>query len=300
MTMNDSGISVVIPTYRREEVLLQTIGHVLQLQPPPAEIIVVDQTEEHAVSTAAALKALSTEGKIRLISLSKPSITHAMNVGLLEAKEDVVLFLDDDVVPDKALAAAHLNAHAEGCNIIAGRVLQPGDEPAADDYSGVFRFCSNQRRFVDEFVGCNFSVKRKTTLALGGFDENFVHVAYRYEAEFADRALSSGEKILFEPAAGIHHLKVSGGGTRSFGDHLRTVRPSHSVGEYYYLMRSGRAAHRLAKMAVRPLRAVRTRHHLHNPWWIPLTLAAELLGLIWAVVLFLKGPKYIIPAGGTK
>jgi len=37
---------------------------------------------------------------------------------------------------------------------------------------------------------------------------------------------------------------------------------------------------------------VATRHHLRRPWWIPLTLIAELRGMAWALALFLRGPKY--------
>ena len=37
-------ISVAIPTYGRDEVLVETITALLSLNPPPSELIVVDQT----------------------------------------------------------------------------------------------------------------------------------------------------------------------------------------------------------------------------------------------------------------
>jgi len=291
--MSETTISVVIPTYKREQVLLDTIRHLLKLQLLPSEIIIIDQTGSHEFVTSRTLINLDEQGKISWIRLPYPSITHAMNIGMLEARHDIVLFLDDDIIPGKNLIESHLRAHAEGHNIVAGQVLQPGEEVLYGDHSGSFRFCSSRRRFVNEFIGCNFSVKRKLGLTLGGFDENFVHVAYRFEKEFADRALAAGTRIFFEPAASIRHLKAQSGGTRAFGKHLKTIKPSHSVGEYYYLMRSRRVRHRLFKMLSRPLRAVRTKHHLRSPWWIPLTLVAEMLGFAWAVSLFLQGPKYV-------
>jgi GT2 family glycosyltransferase len=142
-------------------------------------------------------------------------------------------------------------------------------------------------------VGCNFSVKRSIALALGGFDENFVQVAYRFEAEFAGRALARGERILFEPAASIHHLKEHRGGTRAFGQHLTTVRPSHSVGAYYYLFRTKAIRNRFLKMIARAGRSIRTKHHLLHPWWIPLTLLAEIFGFCWAAALAIRGPRLI-------
>lgn len=287
--------SVVIVTYRREQVLLETIRYLHALLPPPAEVLIVDQSEQHESATNAALESWHQKGQIRWIKLSRPSVTHAMNTGLLEARNEIVIFVDDDIIPDADLLASHISAQTDGlANIVAGQVLQPGEERLPYLAEGdQFKFCSSQRRWVRELIGCNFSVKKFTAIALGGFDENFLHVAYRFESEFCDRALSAGERILFEPTASIRHLKASAGGTRSFGEHLTTVKPSHTVGAYYYLLRGRNVEKRFLQLILRPLRAVRTKHHLRRPWWIPMTLAAEFGGFIWAVSLFLRGPALI-------
>src|SRR5690242_5595977 len=44
-------VSVIIPTYNRDEVLQQTLECVLRQEPSPREIIVVDQTKEHNAAT---------------------------------------------------------------------------------------------------------------------------------------------------------------------------------------------------------------------------------------------------------
>lgn len=291
-------ISVAIPTYRRETVLLDTINYLLRLDPSAAEILVIDQTEEPSSKTADELRAMDKAGSIRWVRLTEPSITHAMNVGLMEAKHDVVLFLDDDVIPCPALIAAHARAHKNGCNIVAGQVLQPGEEPDLESsQSNGFRFRSSTAQMITEVMGGNFSTKRKLALRIGGFDENFVHAAYRFEADYAARALASGEKIYFEPEASIRHLKASAGGIRSYGNYLTTIKPSHAVGDYYYLLRAKQIRHRVLKMLWRPLRAVRTKHHLTHPWWIPGTLIAETLGFFWAVRLVARGPRLIGEVG---
>ena len=278
--MNTAVISVVIPTYQREQVLVEALDCLLKLQPPPAEVVLVDQTPEHEPATQHVLAELERAERIRWIRLSRPSITHAMNV---------------DIIPGADLIAAHMRAHAtRDCNVIAGQVLQPGEEPMSEEQSARgFTFHSNRGQFITELMGGNFSIKRKLALKLGGFDENFVHVAYRFEAEFAARSLAAGEKIWFEPEASIRHLKAGSGGTRSYGDHLKTIRPSHSVGAYYYLLRSKTAPNRLLKLFARPIRAIRTQHHLSHPWWIPPTLLAEAAGFFWAVGLVLRGPRLI-------
>ena len=258
----------------------------------------VDQTPRHAPKTEAQLRKLDAQREIVWIRLLRPSIPCAMNTGLVRAREAIVLFLDDDVVPDDHLVAAHARAHQEaGVAVVAGRIVQPWESGRAVKESGSFRFSSLKRQWVTGFMGCNFSVKRSVAIALGGFDENFIHVAYRFEADFADRLLATGGRILFEPLAGIHHLKAPDGGTRVYGDHLRTVRPSHAVGEYYYVLRHWRSRERLRRLAERPIAAVATRHHLRRPWWIPVTLTAELLGFCWGVGLVLRGPRYLKQGG---
>jgi GT2 family glycosyltransferase len=289
------ALSVVIPTYGRERVLVETIDYLLKLRQGPAEIVIVDQTPEHEKDTQHVLAELESSKKIRWIRLASPSITHAMNVALEQARYEIVLFLDDDIVPGENLIDAHARAHAQGdCNIVAGQVLQPGEKPADEEQSvGRFTFCSSRRQYISDLMGGNFSINRDVALKLGGFDENFVHVAYRFEAEFASRAIAAGERVLFEPDASIRHLKASTGGTRSYGGHLTTISPSHSVGEYYYLLRSKRIPRRTLKILARPMRAIRTRHHLSHPWWIPGTLFAESWGFLWAVALALRGPRLI-------
>jgi hypothetical protein len=91
----------------------------------------------------------------------------------------------------------------------------------------------------------------------------------------------------------LRHLKAPDGGTRVYGDHLRTVRPSHAVGEYYYILRRCRARAWLRPLFRRVVTAVGTRHHLRHPWWIPVTITAEALGFFWALGLALRGPRYL-------
>ena len=293
--MAQSFVSVIIPTYKREQVLLETIEHILRLEPSPAEIIVIDQTREHDPRTSAALTDLVENKKILWLRIPYPSIPHAMNAGLQKAQSNIVLFLDDDIIPDDNLIAAHLAAHEkDNCNIVAGQVLQRNEEPLESvDGDREFRFFSSKSRFISELMAGNFSIKRNLALTLGGFDENFVHVAYRFEAEFADRAVASGERIFFEPGASIRHLKVKEGGTRSYGHHLTTIKPSHSVGAYYYLFRSPLVTNRSLKSMARAFRAVTTKHHLYHPWWIIPTLISELLGFVWALALNIRGQRFI-------
>lgn len=284
-------LSVAIPTFGRDAVLIDSITALLDLDPPPWELLIVDQTPQHDAASQERLERWNQEGRIRWLRLNRPSITGAMNHALLQAHGDRVLFLDDDILPDAALLRAHQAAgEAQPEAMVAGRVLQPWHGGAADPQGSPFLFNSLEARQVSTFMGGNVAIPRREALALGGFDANFVKVAYHFEAEFAHRWCVAGHAILYEPAALIHHLRAERGGTRSYGQHLTTVRPDHAVGRYYFLLRS-RPPLQASRAAIGDLlRSVRTRHHLRRPWWIPLTLLAELRGLLWALRLNSGGP----------
>jgi GT2 family glycosyltransferase len=290
-------VSVVIATYGRDSMLVDTVRRVLEQDPAPSEILIVDQTPAHEPSVERELGELAAAGAIAWIRRRAPSIPAAMNAGLLRARSDIVVFLDDDVIPAPGLLAAHRTAHRRsGAGVVAGQVLQPGEEPTPGRGAS-FGFHSAERQWVGEVIGANFSIRRGLALAIGGMDENFVRAAYGFEAELCARAAAAGARILFEPLASVRHLRAPVGGTRSYGSHLRTAKPGHSVGAFYRILRTSPPAAVPFRVAGRLARAIRTRHHLSRPWWIPATLVAETLGLGWAIGLSLRGPR-LLDGGG--
>lgn len=283
-------LSIVIPTYGREQVLVDTVAAVLAVASAGTEIVVVDQTKTHEPAVHKRLEDWYRQSVIHWIRQHEPSIPRAMNRGALEARGEIVLYLDDDIVPDSRLLVVHTEAHqSHRGDIIAGRVLQPWH----DDDHDAEPFTTTMPEFKDEFMGGNFSIRREKLLALGGFDENFRGAAYRFEREFADRVLGTGGTIWYEPAALIRHLHHPSGGTRSKGGHLTSWNPRHPVGAYYYLLASRRIRRRWRKVLARMFSSVKTKHHLRRPWYIPVTLVSEAAGLLWALGLWLRGPRLL-------
>jgi GT2 family glycosyltransferase len=286
-------ITVAIPTFNRGAIVVETIRRLFALDPPPGAIIVVDQSAE----PNDALARWHREGRIQLIRLDAPSIPHAMNKALIAADTPVVLYLDDDVEPSPGLVAAHERAHVSTETwAVVGQILQPGEEPGhfvqpEDDLE--FHFNHDSGRFVANVMAGNLSVKRQHAVAAGGFDENFVGAAYRFETDFALRLLAAGGRIWFSPEASLRHLKLSTGGLRSFGDHRSSPSPAHSVGDYYFALH-----HRspLWRYGLRRLRAnVMTRYHLTHPWTMPTKVIGELRGILLARRLARSGRRLITP-----
>ena len=283
-------ITIAIPTLGRDDVLLDTINGLLNLDRSADEIIIIDQTEKHNYKTSSQLRTWHGEKKIQWIRVQYKSITHAMNIALRKAMSERVLFLDDDIVPDTELVNAHMiSASKHPQAIIAGRVLQPWHKGKEDKADNPFLFNSLHRREVSSFMGGNVLVPRCEAIRIGGFDTNFVRVAYHFEAEFAYRWIQNGNQIFYEPEALIHHLKTERGGTRSYGNHLTTLKPDHAVGRYYYHLCRYSLRNSIYLSLNDLVKSTLTRHHLRNPLWIPFTLIAEITGLLWALVLFQSG-----------
>jgi len=314
-------LSIVIPTYGRDEVLCDTIASLLQIDRGAYEIIVMDQTQRHDPHSERRLAEWQRNGEIQWRRLHAPSITEAMNQGVLAAAGDIVLFLDDDIIPDPNLLHNHLSAYEQYPEAWAtvGQVLQPEDWENAETRQNIppraniqsddsrdvspystlsadlrFPFNGEMSGWIGNVMAGNLSVERERFLELGGFDENFIPpVAYRFETEFAKRIIVSGGGIWFEPSASIRHLRAPSGGTRSHGSHLTSASPVHGVGDYYYALRCGHGWERLLYMLRRPFREVRTRFHLRHPWYIPVKFIGELRAMAEAVQLYRQGPRLI-------
>ena len=296
-------ISIVIPTYGRDEVLVQTIEDLLKCDPLAMELLVIDQTPQHAADTEQRLHELHDAERIRWIRQSPPSITRAMNRGLMEARSPIVLFVDDDIVPASGLLGAHAVAHEDGgLTAVVGQVIQPWQQPAdvaaACPRSGLladldFPFFSTRADDVYNVMAGNLSVKRDHAIACGGFDENFVGAAYRFETEFARRILNRGGRIRFAPSASLKHLRSERGGTRSQGSHLTSADPVHGVGDYYFALLHGWRVDVIRYVFRRMIREVCTKFHLRHPWYIPVKLVGEVRALCWAWQLHRRGPALI-------
>lgn len=291
-----SDVTIVIPTYSRGAILVRTLETILALDPQPAAILVVDQTPAYPADVEGKLRAWHEAGRIRWLRTSPPSIPHAMNEGLREAKTPAVLFLDDDVAPIASIVAEHAAAYADpGVCAVVGQCLQPGEEPQhfarpARNHLGIpdleLHFNHDAPLSVRNVIAMNLSVRREEALAVGGFDENFVFVAYRFESDFALRLTANGCRIRFEPRASVRHLRIASGGTRAYGDHRTSAHPAHSAGDYYFALRHARSFWLYALDRLR--RNVLTRFHATHPWTIPAKLAGELRGLLLARRLALR------------
>ncbi len=226
------AISVIIPTYNREDALRDSIADVLKQDYSNFEVLVVDQTATHKPEIQQYLEAMSNQGKIRWFRVQWASLPGARNYAVRRAKGDIILFIDDDVqLPDNFLTnhAKNYQANPE-IGAIAGRVFDrmkltdsQGNliieqlPPEAMDPGIAWYYIDLVHTVKPQQVlsarGCNMSFRREIFTQHGlKFDERFRGSAVREESDFCLRLRSTGYKIWYDPEAHLVHLGEETGG----------------------------------------------------------------------------------------
>jgi len=197
-------VTVVIPTIGRLEPLRRCLESLASSAPPPAEVLVVDQSHD---ATLVPLVDELGDGRTRVVPSLGLGVARARNDGLRAATNDVVLVTDDDcTVPvDWAATGWQLAADHPGA-IVTGRVLPVGDPRAVpstkDDPLPVD--LSSERRGGWLF-GNNMALPRGAVLDLGGFDERFGPEEAAEDNEFCYRWLRAGRPLRYEPSLVVQH-----------------------------------------------------------------------------------------------
>jgi GT2 family glycosyltransferase len=197
-------VTVAIPTIGRLEPIRRCLESVRACAPPPAEILVVDQSHDPALS---ALVAEVAGDRARVVPSRGLGVSRSRNDGLWAAAHAVVLITDDDcTVPADWVVTGHTLAAAHPGAIVTGRVLPVGDPRAVpstkDDPLAVD--LSSERRGGWLF-GNNMVLPRTAVLDLGGFDERFGPEEAAEDNEFCYRWLRAGRTLRYEPSLVVEH-----------------------------------------------------------------------------------------------
>lgn len=214
-------ISVIICTYGRPEMCRETVVALLPELPPNGEIIVVAQPTP---SSKAMPLVADLDKRVTLLIQTEPHLAKARNVGLAKSQGEIVLYVDDDILPRPGLLRQHLLAYKDPrVGGVAGRVLSPGMDskttcdPKALDSEWQWwcaDFDHDTRAPVLTARGCNMSFRRQLLIQAGGFDPNYVFTV-RDDSDMSFRIRGLGYLILYEPTAALVHLDNQVGGTRN-------------------------------------------------------------------------------------
>ncbi|HEY6202685.1 MAG TPA: glycosyltransferase family 2 protein [Candidatus Limnocylindria bacterium] len=209
---------MVVPTYGRRASLGRLLD-ALAAQQGPADFEVVVVDDGSMDDTRAWLRALRTPYALHVVEQANGGPAAARNRGVVDALGELIIFLDDDVVPAADLIAKHREAHRDWPDrVVTGPMLPPAkwrrpswirweETKLVRQYDAMAaqRFECTYRQF---FTG-NASLRRSHFLAAGGFDTDFRRAE---DIELGYRLARRGLRFVFEPSARAWHYP-----TRSFG-----------------------------------------------------------------------------------
>jgi GT2 family glycosyltransferase len=189
-------VSIVVPTRNRAD-RLRALLESLAGQKAAWEVIVVDDASDD--QTPAVLR----EADCRAVRLERPGgPAAARNIGWRAAGGSLVAFIDDDCVATPGWVEALAGAYARDPEAVVQGRTEP--DPREIGRLGAFARSQSVTAPGPWFQTCNIAYPRALLERLGGFDETFPYPAGE-DTDLGWRAIESGARIVFEPAAVAWH-----------------------------------------------------------------------------------------------
>ena len=187
---------MVVPTRDRNALLarcLDQLAPTAQSAAPEYEVIVSDDSAERAAGPLVRANfpwARVVEGPRRGPAANR-------NAGARAATGELLVFLDDDCVPERELLSGYASALRADVVAYEGRITCREGVRSPLTTSPV-------NLTGGTLWSCNFAMRRDVFAELGGFDERFP-TAHMEDADLRDRIMASGHSIAFVPGASVDH-----------------------------------------------------------------------------------------------
>lgn len=212
-----TSIEVITPTFNRLEPLRRTLAGLASQSHRQFTVLIVDDCSTVPVEDT--VNAQDYPFEVHFLRTGRNSgPAAARNLGVRFSTASIIAFVDDDVVPDRALLETHLSSLLSNgqTSVSIGPLRAPGDwkptpwnrweaQTIAAEYRKMARgeYAPTWRQF---FTG-NAMLRRQAFLEAGGFNESFKRAE---DIEFAYRLAQRGAKFVFEPrAVGWHYAERS-------------------------------------------------------------------------------------------
>lgn len=205
-------LSVIVCTRNRSDALARLLEQLEHLVVPDGvrwELIVVDNASTD--TTASMLATLQSPLPLRVVHERIPGLSRARNTGIAAARGDLLLFTDDDCLPDAHwLATVHEEfTRAPSLGVLGGRVelFDLRDRPTTTRTSrerGAISAACN----LDGIIGCNLSFRRSTLAAIGPFDVGLgggTGAGAGEDVDIVYRSLRAGLRVEYSPDALVYH-----------------------------------------------------------------------------------------------
>ena len=202
-------VSVIIPTHNQKEILAKTLDYLI-LQDYPKdqyEIIVVDDGSTDGTQEMVKSKMGSKVG-LRYLYQKQRGPHFARNLGIEKARGEIIIFVDSDIFTPPNFISEHVTFHQK-----FGDVVVSGPTVRTDRLDNVFADANRRKvkKWLFDFSGpsfitSNLSVRRKSLIRVGGFDEQFTGFGW-HDWELGLRLKKLGLKAKRNINAVVYHYK---------------------------------------------------------------------------------------------
>ena len=181
--MANVELSLVIPTHNRAELLGEMLTSLARQTLPPERFEVIVAVDGSDDGTQEMLQGFEAPYSLQAIYQSQSGVSVARNRGAQAASGDILLFLDDDVLPEPRLLEEHVHTQtANQRGVVLGRLIPAGSGRRKGWHTWEERVLKKHYQAVSQrqrppagrrLYSGNFSVPRRIFMQLGGFNESF-------------------------------------------------------------------------------------------------------------------------------
>ncbi|MEP6683852.1 MAG: glycosyltransferase family A protein [Parafilimonas sp.] len=206
-------VSVIIPTYKRPALLIKCLTHLAaqNFSKEKYEVIVVTDGPDYDTKNEVML--FSQQHMFFNLSCynlnEKKGPAAARNKGVQYAKGSLIVFTDDDCLPQAEWLSKYWDAHTSNHENIAaftGRTIVPNLKTPTDYDLNVANLQTA------EFITANCAITKQAFNIVGGFDEAFP-IAWREDSDMHFKLIEASVPIYHvNKAAIIHPVRKAGWG----------------------------------------------------------------------------------------
>jgi len=215
-------VTVTIQTYNRSNTLAETLESLRSLRCPEGveyEILVVDNNSNDRTPQVIQEYRRILAPRLRGVFEPRQGLSYARNRALMEAKGQIVSYLDDDVKVDPEWLSAVAGAFEKHAAAVVGGksyLIYPMPKPdwLAEEHEALL----SRIDYGDEVIvgvqkdlcGLNFSVLRDAAIRAGGFDPTLGRtgrcLTCGEESDLQEKIVRAGGVAVYEPRAIVGHI----------------------------------------------------------------------------------------------
>jgi GT2 family glycosyltransferase len=198
--------SLIIPSYNPVVKLPHTLDALISQREWIDELIVVVDQKNYSEKIKLILESYSDKFNLKIVPQDISGRARSRNKGAEISTNDLLIFMDDDMLAEKGLIEKHIQYHLKTANIIVSGNGYRNPNQANYDFGKFLINMENdwkqQSKAVGEitlkefnFTACNMSLPKRLFEQLGGFDISF---SDGEDFDFAVRAINKDVRIMYD------------------------------------------------------------------------------------------------------